>query len=333
MTSSAPASRNRCVPRPRLCSRRRGSGRQPWPAWHGSRGSSAVLGGCASAASRAASFLRFLRCLATLGPGRSGDDPDVDGRRLVLAESRDGFVRVGRPGDGVAGRVKCGASEASPVVGDSRTRMVLAGKEPPYELRWGSVPGVASEHTSTVPNPQGPVLDYRLIPFPLRADRLRPTSTGHTHWKERLRACAVRTHARDPSGRPGRQEPGGHRPRHPPDHGRRRPDHQGRTVGTTAARLPDRPVPGRLVPHRPLRRPGRAADRARTQPAHHRGGHPPPDHAGRAPAKPRREDGDADAAGRDVDAAGLPSDLYEDEDDGAERIGEDESEAAPAAID
>ena len=53
------------------------------------------------------------------------------------------------------------------------------------------------------------------------------------------------------------------------------------------------------------------------------------------PAKPRREDGDADAAedGEDVDDTGLPSDLYEDEDDVPERIGEDESEAAPAAID
>ena len=53
------------------------------------------------------------------------------------------------------------------------------------------------------------------------------------------------------------------------------------------------------------------------------------------PAKPsRREDGDAEGAedGEDVD---LPSDLYEDqdEDDVPERIGEDESEAAPAAID
>jgi small subunit ribosomal protein S6 len=52
------------------------------------------------------------------------------------------------------------------------------------------------------------------------------------------------------------------------------------------------------------------------------------------PAKPRREGGDAEAAedGEDADT-GLPSDLYEDEDDVAERIGEDESEAAPAAID
>ena len=55
------------------------------------------------------------------------------------------------------------------------------------------------------------------------------------------------------------------------------------------------------------------------------------------PAKPRREDGDADAAedGEDVDDTQLPSDLYEDEDDDdvPGRIGEDESEAAPAAID
>jgi small subunit ribosomal protein S6 len=53
------------------------------------------------------------------------------------------------------------------------------------------------------------------------------------------------------------------------------------------------------------------------------------------PAKPsRREDGDAEDAedGEDVE---LPSALYEDdqEDDVPERIGEDESEAAPAAID
>jgi small subunit ribosomal protein S6 len=55
------------------------------------------------------------------------------------------------------------------------------------------------------------------------------------------------------------------------------------------------------------------------------------------PAKPRREDGDADASedGEDADDTGLPSDLYEeeDEDDVPGRIGEDESEAAPAAID
>ena len=53
------------------------------------------------------------------------------------------------------------------------------------------------------------------------------------------------------------------------------------------------------------------------------------------PAKPsRREDGDADGA-EDGEDAELPSNLYqdEDEDDGSERIGEDESEAAPAAID
>ena len=53
------------------------------------------------------------------------------------------------------------------------------------------------------------------------------------------------------------------------------------------------------------------------------------------PAKPsRREDGDAEGA-EDGEDAELPSNLYEDEDedDGSERIGEDESEAAPAAID
>ncbi len=53
------------------------------------------------------------------------------------------------------------------------------------------------------------------------------------------------------------------------------------------------------------------------------------------PAKPsRREDGDAEGADDGEDAE-LPSDVYEDEDedDVPERIGEDESEAAPAAID
>jgi small subunit ribosomal protein S6 len=53
------------------------------------------------------------------------------------------------------------------------------------------------------------------------------------------------------------------------------------------------------------------------------------------PAKPsRREDGEAEGA-EDGEDADLPSDLYEDrdEDDVPERIGEDESEAAPAAID
>ncbi len=53
------------------------------------------------------------------------------------------------------------------------------------------------------------------------------------------------------------------------------------------------------------------------------------------PAKPsRREDGEAEGA-EDGEDADLASDLYEDqdEDDVPERIGEDESEAAPAAID
>ena len=53
------------------------------------------------------------------------------------------------------------------------------------------------------------------------------------------------------------------------------------------------------------------------------------------PAKPGRRDG-GDAEGDedvDVDDADLPSGLYEDEDDVPERVGEDESEAAPAAID
>ena len=55
------------------------------------------------------------------------------------------------------------------------------------------------------------------------------------------------------------------------------------------------------------------------------------------PAKPsRREDGEAEDA-EDGEDAELASNLYqdedEDEDDGSERIGEDESEAAPAAID
>ena len=54
------------------------------------------------------------------------------------------------------------------------------------------------------------------------------------------------------------------------------------------------------------------------------------------PAKPsRREDGDDAEGAEDGEDADLPSDLYEDqdEDDVPERIGEDESEAAPAAID
>ena len=51
------------------------------------------------------------------------------------------------------------------------------------------------------------------------------------------------------------------------------------------------------------------------------------------PARPsRREDGEGEG-GEDIDDADLPSDLYEDEEDVPERIGEDESEAAPAAID
>jgi small subunit ribosomal protein S6 len=53
------------------------------------------------------------------------------------------------------------------------------------------------------------------------------------------------------------------------------------------------------------------------------------------PAKPnRREDGEGDED-EDVDDADIPSALYEDEDvdDVPERVGEDETEAAPAAID
>ena len=51
------------------------------------------------------------------------------------------------------------------------------------------------------------------------------------------------------------------------------------------------------------------------------------------PAKAsHREDGEVDGD-EDVDDAGLPSDIYEEDDDVPERIGEDESEAAPAAID
>lgn len=44
----------------------------------------------------------------------------------------------------------------------------------------------------------------------------------------------------------------------------------------------------------------------------------------------RREDG---AGGEEAEDTDLPSGLDEEEDDGGERIGEDESEAAPAAID
>ena len=55
------------------------------------------------------------------------------------------------------------------------------------------------------------------------------------------------------------------------------------------------------------------------------------------PAKPgRREDGEGDGD-EDVDDADIPSDIpsdiYEDADDVPERVGEDETEAAPAAID
>lgn len=54
------------------------------------------------------------------------------------------------------------------------------------------------------------------------------------------------------------------------------------------------------------------------------------------PAKPnRREDGAEGDEDIDVDDADIPSALYEDEDvdDVPERVGEDETEAAPAAID
>jgi small subunit ribosomal protein S6 len=51
------------------------------------------------------------------------------------------------------------------------------------------------------------------------------------------------------------------------------------------------------------------------------------------PAKPtRREEGESEGA-EDGEDTGLPLEIYEDEDDVPERIGEDESEAAPAAID
>ena len=124
----------------------------------------------------------------------------------------------------------------------------------------------------------------------------------------------------------------------PPDHRRWRPDRQGRPVGPPPARLPDRPVPRRLVPHRPVRRAGRRCwpswSTASSSPRRSSGTCVTRDER---PAKPsRREDGDAEGAedGEDVDDTDLPSDLdEEDEDDVPERIGEDESEAAPAAID
>ena len=52
------------------------------------------------------------------------------------------------------------------------------------------------------------------------------------------------------------------------------------------------------------------------------------------PAKPSRREGEEAEGAEEGEDAELPSAEYdEDEDDGSERIGEDESEAAPAAID
>jgi small subunit ribosomal protein S6 len=52
------------------------------------------------------------------------------------------------------------------------------------------------------------------------------------------------------------------------------------------------------------------------------------------PAKPSRREGEEAEGAEEGEEAELPSAEYdEDEDDGSERIGEDESEAAPAAID
>ena len=58
-------------------------------------------------------------------------------------------------------------------------------------------------------------------------------------------------------------------------------------MGPPPPRLPDRPVPRRLVPHPPLRGPARLHRRAGAHAAHHRGCPAPPRHPGRAPAPAR----------------------------------------------
>ena len=130
----------------------------------------------------------------------------------------------------------------------------------------------------------------------------------------------------------GRQEPGCHRPDHPPDRRRRRPDRQGRPLGPPPAGLSDRSPPRRLVPDRPVRGAARRHRRARAHPAHHRRGDPPPRHPRRAPGqgrarrwrrgrRPRR--GDVLPPDRRRGGRGRRREL----------IDESESEAAPAAID
>ena len=113
--------------------------------------------------------------------------------------------------------------------------------------------------------PAGTMLDCGPGSFRLRigpatpSRRSRPAVSAGRYPRGRSRCprAPLRTDAGPPTGRRRRSVPGHHRPDHPPDHRRRRPDRQGRPVGPPPSRLPDRPLPRGLVPHRDLRGPGR----------------------------------------------------------------------------
>ena len=79
--------------------------------------------------------------------------------------------------------------------------------------------------------------------------------------------------------------------------------------------------------------PPEAIARARAQPAHHRGGHPPPRHARRAPDQAGPCATTPTTTSTSTTSAPVRADEEEEDEDAPERIDESESEAAPAAID
>ena len=101
---------------------------------------------------------------------------------------------------------------------------MLAGTGPPvgceWDVCWGSPRGYIARDSASVARVSG-TARARLPPvsFPLRADRRVRRQRGIPIGRSACAHAPLRTHARHPPRRRGRQEPGGHRPRHPPDHG------------------------------------------------------------------------------------------------------------------
>ena len=215
--------------------------------------------------------------------------------------------------------------------------MVLAGTKSPRDGRSMGARSRVAQRIQRRPGegpapPGGPGdLRARLRVCPFRSVPVRP-SAGHPHWKELCAYAPLRTHARHPPGRGGRQEPGPRRPDHPRDRRVRRPDRQGRPVGPPPAGLPDRSPSRGLVPHHPVRGAVRGDRRARAHPAHHRRGPPPPRHPRRAAGQ-----GIAPATARSSTTSTArtcrPVSTRRTRTIPGEFIDESESEAAPAAID